>query len=87
MKTIDTKPRDIVRFEQSDVGKQVKFSPHENETIYEDCLVGKVGVIKSVRDRAFDQELVIDFNYVLDPGNKFSIGPMWKVSGHNLVFL
>ena len=57
--------RTIVRFTDKDIGKHVKFSPHPDSLVYEQWLVGKSGIIQKVRNCSFDQQITVDFNYVL----------------------
>ena len=62
---VTTQPRNIIRFIDSDIAKQVIFSPHEDSLLYERWLDGKVGTIKKIKNSLFDQQITVDFNYLL----------------------
>lgn len=78
--------RDIIRFTDSDVGKQVTFSPHKNSVIYELFLEGKSGVVKKVTNRLFDQQIIVDFAYLLKMSPQASVATsIFKTADRDLV--
>ncbi len=52
------------------------FSSHENSIIYEQLLEGKSGIVKKVTNRLFDQQITVDFDYIL----QFSPTPIVRSS-------
>src|SRR3954468_4004052 len=78
--------RDIIRFTDSDIGKRVVFSHHENSVIYEQFLEGKSGIIKKVTNRSFDQQIAVDFDYILQfSPHPFIRSSICKTSERDLV--
>jgi hypothetical protein len=74
--------RQIVQFSElygRDIGKEVVFLPHETSRVYEQWLVGKKGKIVKVKNCLFDQQITVNFDYVLrfDEGklNKILLSP------------
>lgn len=81
--------RFIHHFTIAEIGSLVTYRshPHPFDFIYHPILLGKVGIIKSIENRTFDQLLTVDFNFVLNSNDKKgneSIGPLWTISGDNL---
>lgn len=69
-----------------DIGKRVKFSPHPDSLVYELCLEGKSGIIKNVRNCIFDQEVTVDFNFVLEFSEKPKLKKI-RLSPHTVCWM
>lgn len=85
--------RFIHNFTIAEIGSLVTFrvNPDWRGTTPESHLIGKVGIVKAIENgNFFGQRLLIDFNYVLSfaqLGQSIGpvIGPIWSVSGDNLL--
>ena len=79
--------RFIHHFTIAEIGSLVTYRTDPDKGTLYSCLIGRVGIVRAIENRLWDQLLTVDFNFVLKSNDKKgneSIGPLWTISADNL---
>ena len=73
--------RFIHHFTIAEIGSLVTYRSHPDPDSFVELpiLLTKIGIIKAIENRLFDQLLTVDFNVIFR-----GLGSLWKISGDDL---